>query len=127
MYAQIEKKKENKIENKSSVIANPVAQKKSTVKKGFEITNNSGLLNNVVQMGGKGGKKKGKIIGVAGKHHIHVVGDNTHYKFGNDNGSRINIRDVSRQADLQTVINYLQPLAAQKGAQACIDWCNKQK
>ena len=43
MYAQVEKKK--KTENKSRAIANPVAQKKSTRKQGFQFMNNlSGLV-----------------------------------------------------------------------------------
>ncbi len=45
MYAQVEKNKEKKIDKKSRVIANSVAQKKSTGKQGFEFMNNlSGLV-----------------------------------------------------------------------------------
>ena len=44
MYEQLEKKKENKIGNKSRVIANSVAQKKSTGKQGFEFMNNLSSL-----------------------------------------------------------------------------------
>jgi hypothetical protein len=40
MYAQVEKNKEKKIGDKSRVIANSVAQKKSTGKQGFEFMNN---------------------------------------------------------------------------------------
>ncbi len=117
MYAQVEKKKENKIGNKSRVITNSVVQKKATGKQGFGFVDNRQDLNGVVQM---------RFIGEPARHHMHIEIRQPHYKNGNNQRSRINIgvNQVYRRPALQEVINTLNNQVGEPGAAACINWCN---
>jgi hypothetical protein len=88
----------------------------------------------VVQMGKggkKGGKKKGIFIGDASACHIHIVGDNDHFKVGKDNGSRVNLQtNGGGKYFLNSVNNCLESLqnyVGVKGYDACLSWLQGQQ
>jgi hypothetical protein len=72
--------------------------------------------------------KKGRYIGDPNRHHMHIdIGNDDHYKNGNDLYSRIDIVDKRHnrydQNKLLEVIQTLTPRRNESGAEYCITWC----
>jgi biopolymer transport protein ExbD len=80
----------------------------------------------VVQMGKKknGNTQKGVFIGDASACHIHIVGDNDHFRVGS--GKRINLQKHGSGAYFLNSINNcllsIQEYAGMKGYDACLNW-----
>jgi hypothetical protein len=97
-----------------------------------EVTQQKAVVQMVKEKGKRvkgGGKKKGLFIGDGGACHIHIVGDNDHFKVGN--GKRINLQKSGNGAyflnSINNCIQSIQEYAGMKGYDQCLNWLTAQR